>query len=63
MGGISTAEQIVHSNTLLLLELLKIGIPYETILEMDEEEVNRILGVHFAILQKQQEDKQAQMNG
>ena len=42
------------------LELLKIGIPYHTLQQMEEEEINRILGLHFAILQKQREDQEAQ---
>ncbi len=58
-GKISTAEDIVFSQTLQLLELLKIGIPYNTVMQLDDDEVSRILGVHYAIKQKQQEDQEA----
>ena len=33
----------------MLVELLKLGIPYEVIMQADEEEINNILGVHYAI--------------
>ena len=51
---------MVYSQTFLMLDLLKIGLSYETILNLDEETVNRFIGVYHATLQKQQEDLESQ---
>lgn len=56
--SVSNTEQYVYSNTLLLFNLLKIGIPYETIMSMTELEINRVLAMSFALQQKQAEDLQ-----
>mgnify|MGYP001597740868 CR=1 FL=1 len=57
-GKISPVEGYVYTQVLLTQELLSLGYPYDVIESMGEEEVNRILGVHMAIKQKQQEDMQ-----
>lgn len=46
---VSNAEAFVFGHYLLLLKLLKMGIPYDTIMQMDEDEVYQILGVEAAI--------------
>ena len=48
---------MVFSHTLQLLEMLKIGIPYDTVMSMDSEETALILGVHLGIKQKQHDDQ------
>ena len=43
---------------MILLRLLEIGIPYDTVMELSEDEISNLLGVHQAILEKQQEDQE-----
>lgn len=40
----------------MLLQLLEIGVPYEEIYKMDEKEINYILAIHAAIVEKRNED-------
>ena len=47
---------MVFNYYLMLIKLLQIGIPYHTILEMEEEEINYIIGTYMAIIEKQQEN-------
>lgn len=58
-GKILPAEGFVYSHYLTILHLLQIGIPYETIMEMEDTEIDMILGISAAINEKQQE----QLNG
>ncbi len=41
---------------MLILELLKLGISYSDIKEMDIEEISMLLALHYAILEKQQQN-------
>jgi len=45
----------MYSYYVTLLELLKVGIPYDAIMKMDEDEINMLLTFHTAILEIQQE--------
>ena len=52
---VSNSEAFVYGNTLLMLRLLKIGIPYQTVMELDEEEAFQIIGADAAITEYIQE--------
>jgi hypothetical protein len=39
-----------------MLELLKIGIPYDVLMQMSDVDINTILGVNYGIMQKVSED-------
>tara|TARA_R110002020_G_scaffold449329_2_gene662421 strand:- start:123 stop:341 length:219 start_codon:yes stop_codon:yes gene_type:complete len=54
-------EAIVYSYWIIVVQLLKQGIPWDAIQLLSEEEVNFILGVTSAFVQKEQEDQQRAM--
>ena len=39
----------MYSHYLRVLKLLKMGIPYAEIFELDEDEINKLLGINSAI--------------
>ena len=43
-----------------LLMLLKVGLPYETILELSSKEINIILGYEAAVSEKEAEARERQ---
>ena len=43
---------------MLILELLKLGISYSEIKEMELDEINMLLSLHYSILEKQQQNMQ-----
>lgn len=50
------AEAIAYSYWLKVLELLQAGIPYASIVEIDEEDnLDLLLGVHYGILERRKE--------
>ena len=54
-------EAIVYVYWITTVQLLKQGIPWDAIQLLSEEEVNFILGVTSAFVQKEQEDQQRAM--
>jgi len=54
-------EALVFSYWLIVVQLLKQGIPWDTIQLLSEGEVNFIIGVLAAFNQKEQEDEQRAM--
>lgn len=54
-GKVHPAEGFVYAHYFTLLQLLQIGIPYEAIMEMEDTEIDMILGISAAISEKQQE--------
>lgn len=54
-------EAIVFSYWIIIVQLLKQGIPWDAIQKLSEEEVTFILGVMSAFNQKEDEDQQRAM--
>ena len=44
----------------MVLELLDMGLSYEVIHSMEEQEANRLLGARYALKERQQEMEEAQ---
>ena len=62
MAGVrnpSPAELVVVNYNVQLLELLKLGIPYDTVMELSEQEINELLGTHYAIEEYRAESQHA----
>jgi hypothetical protein len=55
VGNLPVHETMVYYQWLITLELLDVGIPWNTIQEMTENQINIILGVVSAKKQKEQE--------
>lgn len=53
--SVDSLESMALSHYLTVYQLLKIGIPYETIMNMSDIEVGIILGVHSAIVERENE--------
>ena len=54
-------EALVFSYWIIVMQLLKQGVPWDAIQTLSEEEVNFILGVIAAFNQKEDEDEQRAM--
>mgnify|MGYP003154626649 CR=1 FL=1 len=54
---VSNKESILFTHWMTIIQLLKIGVPWDAIQKLSSQEVNMILGVEMAILQKQQEEQ------
>ena len=50
-------ESFIYSHWMIVMRLLEIGIPYHDILELEEHEINIILGIQAAIDEKRQQDQ------
>ena len=57
VGNLPVAETIVYYQWIVTLELLDVGIPWDTIQEMTENQINIALGVVSAKKQKEQEEQ------
>lgn len=56
------ADEAAHFHYwLIMMQLLKIGIPWDVIQNCSESEVYTILAMQNAIVQKENEEQQAQM--
>ena len=55
------SEALVFGYWIIVVQLLKQGIPWDAIQSLSEEEVNFILGVISAYNQKESEDEQRAM--
>tara|TARA_R100000656_G_C3948699_1_gene128004 strand:- start:174 stop:386 length:213 start_codon:yes stop_codon:yes gene_type:complete len=58
----SSGEMVVYSHWMVLIQFLKLGIPWEEIQNFTQSEVNLILGIEMAIKEKQQEEQARQMS-
>ena len=58
----SSGEMVVYSHWMVLIQFLKLGIPWEEIQNFTQSEVNMVLGVEMAIKEKQQEEQARQMS-
>ena len=58
----SSGEMVLYSHWMVLIQFLKLGIPWEEIQNFTQSEVNMILGVEMAIKEKQQEEQARQMS-
>jgi len=54
-GSISPQETLTYYNWIVTLELLEVGIPWNTIQEMTENQIHIVLGVVAAKKQREQE--------
>ena len=57
VGNLPVPETLAYYQWVVTLELLDVGIPWNTIQEMTENQINIILGVVAAKRQKEQEDQ------
>ena len=55
-------EAFLFNYWLVILIMLKVGLPWEFLMEISEAQLYMILGVQNAIDQKENEDQQAEMN-
>lgn len=55
-------EAYIYNYWLITLRLLKIGLPWDYIASIHENELMMILGVQLALEQKEAEDQQAEMH-
>ena len=55
VGNLPVPETLAYYQWVIILELLEIGIPWNTIQEMTENQINIVLGVVAAKKQKEQE--------
>ena len=53
---------MLYSHWMVLIQFLKLGIPWEEIQNFTQSEVNMVLGVEMAIKEKQQEEQARQMS-
>ena len=55
MGNLSIQETLTYYHWVVTLELLEVGIPWDTIQEMTENQIHIALGVTAAKKQREQE--------
>ena len=55
MGNLSIQETLTYYQWVVTLELLEVGIPWDTIQEMTENQIHIALGVMAAKRQREQE--------
>jgi hypothetical protein len=53
-------EKVLYNYWAVILSLLKIGIPYNVIMEFSHQEINTILGFEQAIAQREADERQRQ---
>lgn len=59
--SVSAYESHLYGYWATILQLLKLGIAWEAILQLTEEEVVLILGIEMAIQQRQEDENMRQM--
>ena len=57
VGTLSPAEHILYNYWILMLELLKLGLPWDVIQEFTPEEMALVLAVKIASADKEAEDE------
>jgi len=60
-SDIQPHEMLLFSYWNTILQLLKIGISWESIMNFSEEEIHLILGIEMAIQQKENDDQAKEM--
>ncbi len=58
---ISPRELLLFSYWSTILQLLKVGIAWESIMTFTEEEINIVIGIEMAVQQKEQDDQAKEM--
>jgi len=58
----SPEEAILYTYWITILQLLKLGIKWETIMELTENEISLIVGIEAALNQKQADEEARQMS-
>lgn len=60
-NDIKPHEMLLFSYWNTILQLLKIGISWESIMNFSEEEIHLIIGIEMAIQQKENDDQAKEM--
>ena len=60
-ANVNAHEAFLFNYWLLVLKMLKIGLPWDFLMEISEAQLYMILGVQNAIEQKEQEDQDSSM--
>ena len=60
-GSVKPYESHLYQYWIIVLQLLKLGVAWEAIMNFTEEEVILILGIEMAIQQKQQDEQMRDM--
>ena len=60
-SDIQPHEMLLFSYWNTILQLLKIGISWESIMNFSEEEIHLIIGIEMAIQQKENDDQAKEM--
>ena len=61
-ANVQPHEAFIFNYWLLILKLLKVGLPWDFLMEISEAQLYMILGVQTAVEQKENEDQQADMS-
>jgi hypothetical protein len=56
-SDVQAHEALLFSYWNTILHLLKIGIPWESVMNFSEEEIHLILGIDMAIQQRQEDEQ------
>jgi len=59
--SVTVSEIIAFQHWVVLVQLLKIGIPYETIMTLSINEIDMIIASEMAMQQKQNEEQAREM--
>ena len=60
MIDVTPEERLVFNYWITVISLLKIGIPYNTILELSSQEMKMLIGVQNALTEHEQEELERQ---
>ena len=58
---VSPSELLLFSYWSTILQLLKLGIAWESIMTFTEEEINIVIGIEMAVQQKEKDDQAKEM--
>ena len=58
---VSPRELLLFSYWSTILQLLKLGIAWESIMTFTEEEINIVIGIEMAVQQKEKDDQAKEM--
>jgi len=57
---VNPEESLLYNYWIVILMLLKIGIPYDQIHELSEQQISTIIGIHNALEQRQSDEQERQ---
>ena len=59
-GSITPEEGLAFNYWLVILSLLKVGIPYDAILSFTEQEISLVIGTQGALVQREADEEARQ---